>query len=505
MIPTDTTSIPAACLILAGGKGRRLTPDKPLLEVNGRSIIERTVDIVSPLFDAVLIVTNTPDQYAFLQLPTVSDETPDCGPLMGIYSGLRQVDHDIVFACAADMPFLNEAIIRSQFQEMGAYDIVVPRPWKRPEFLHAFYHRRCLPAIRRNLDAGLLKLELLAPCCPTRQLDAAWFAANGLSDRIERAFANVNTISDYHYWRRPDEQTAATDPAPTQSTGSAALNGIAPAVVGTIRRTLIDQETAFQTASTADHFSSIWAHSSRVARIAHHIAAAEGWEAEPALLAGLLHDSGKFAHGTYHPDDTPEEEHAVRVANRVLSGTPYEKWLPVISEAILSTYLEGSATNDIGRAVYDADCLDKLGAMGVVQFFAKKALRRKFLNDDVLIRTSIELTYAHHAPDTLMTRTGRALALTRRTRTRRFFSDLLDEWRELGMGDYAIVEEDIAGIVCILVVPTTCACGGPLKLMSDIEDALKCRSVIVQYGCPVCGSNRGFSFCLPRVSGLPAR
>ena len=505
MTATKTYKIPAACLILAGGKGRRLTPDKPLLEIDGRPIIERTVGVVSSLFDRVVIVTNAPSHYAFLRLPIATDERPDHGPLMGIYSGMQQVDDEVVFACAADMPFLDEAIIRSQFSEMGLHDIVVPRPWKRPEFLHAFYHRRCLPAIRRHLDAGLLKLDMLVACCRTRQLDAAWFTANHLADRIERAFTNINTVSDYHYWRRPDEQDLASDPLQHVPKGSSTRDGIVPEVLRKIRRTLIDQETAYQTVSTAGQFSSIWAHSLRVSRIASHIAVAEGWEPTPALLAGLLHDSGKFAHGTYHAGETPEEEHAVRFAESVLTGTPYEKWLPPIREAILSTYLEGEATNDIGRAVYDADCLDKLGAMGVVQFFAKKALRKKFLNDDVLIRTSIELTYAHHAPDTLTTRTGRALALTRRTRTRRFFSDLLDEWREVGMGDYAIVEEEIAGVACILVVPTGCSCGRPLEMASDIEDAIKCRSVIVTYGCEACGLKRQFSFCLPRVQGLPTK
>ena len=301
--------------------------------------------------------------------------------------------------------------------------------------------------------------------------------------------------------RKPVDTIQTTAP----STGQAGLNAIADDVLNTIRQTLIDQETAYQQASSHEPVASIWAHSFRVARIAEHIAAAEGWPTQPALLAGLLHDSGKFVHGGYHDNGTPEEEHAVHFTIQVLTGTPYERWLPIITEAILCTYLEGEATNDIGQAVYDADCLDKLGAMGVAQFFAKRAIRRKFLNDEVLIRTSIELTYAHHAPDTLMTRTGRNLALFRRIRTHRFYADLLDEWKELGMGDYAIVEEEIAGIVCFFVVPAACTCGGKLELGSDIDDALKCRSAIVNYGCPVCGSERQFSFCLPRVSGLPIK
>ena len=284
-----------------------------------------------------------------------------------------------------------------------------------------------------------------------------------------------------------------------------ALDAIVPDILVAIRRTLIEQESAYQGRPAERPFSSIWAHSSRVARIAHHIAVSEGWQPEPALLAGLLHDCGKFAHGGYHENDTPEEEHAVRIARKILMGSAYEKWLPVIADAILSTFLEGEATNDVGRAVYDADCLDKLGNMGVVQFFVKKALRQRFLSNELLIRASTELTYAHHVPATLMTVTGRSLARKRAARTRNFYGELLEEWTEVGLGTFRILEEEIAGIACHLVVPVACSCGARLTVASDIRDALKCRSAVMNYRCPACGFENEFSFCLPKVQGLPPK
>ena len=284
------------------------------------------------------------------------------------------------------------------------------------------------------------------------------------------------------------------------------LRSIAAEVLQDIRETLIEQETAYQHAfAEEDSFSSLWTHSVRVGRIANHIANAEGFDPEPALLAGLLHDLGKFAYGRYHADDTSEEQNAIRFAERILTGTVYECWIPVINDAILSSYLKGEVTSDIGRALYDADCLDKLGHMGVAQFFAKKALRRQFLDSDVMIRTSVELTYAHHAPDTLKTATGRSLARERSRRTRRFYTELLEEWAELGLGRFSILEKNIAGVVCILVIPRFCPCGGGLKIESDILDAVKCRSVVVTYRCGRCGSEREFSFCLPNIGGLPPR
>jgi molybdopterin-guanine dinucleotide biosynthesis protein A/HD superfamily phosphodiesterase len=507
---SHSKKIAASCLILAGGKGKRLTPDKPLLEIDKRPIIERTASVAVSLFAETLIVTNTPEKYGFLLLPLIPDERKGCGPLMGIYSGLRRIKHATAFVCAADMPFLDEEVIRAQFLELGAFDIVVPCPMKRPEFLHAFYRKRCLPAIRENLDADLFKIEMLTEHCSTLWLNTDWFERNGLTKRIDLAFTNINTMRDYRYWleragsRRGSKKTTDSlrqNGAP----GPDALKSIAPEVIHAVRQHLIEQESAYQQRSAEETLSSLWAHSFRVARIARRIAQAEGCEEEPALLAGLLHDTGKFSHGVYHEDDIPEEKNAVRFAERLLSDTVHEKWIPIIKDAILSTYLEGQATCDIGRVVYDADSLDKLGNMGVAQFFAKKALRRQFLDETVLIRASIELTYAHHAPATLQTATGRSLARERSKRTHRFYSGLLKEWEQLGLGAFSILEENIAGIACLLVVPCACSCGGRLELDSDIRDSVKCRSVVVTYRCAECGFESEFSFCLPNVKGLPQR
>lgn len=290
------------------------------------------------------------------------------------------------------------------------------------------------------------------------------------------------------------------------ASGPDALGRITPDLLREIRRTLTRQETAYHRNSTEETFSSVWAHSCRVSRIARHIAKAEGWDEELALLAGLLHDTGKFAWGKYRDGDIPEEKNAVRFTERLLSGTAYERWIPEIIQAIRSAYFEGEPTNDLGRAVYDADCIDKMGHMGVVQFFTKQALRRRFLGNDMMVRISIELTYAHHAPDTLKTATGRSLARERSLRTRRFYEGLLEEWDELGLGEFTIVREEIAGIVCILVIPCACACGGRIRFESDIRDVVKCtRSVVMTYRCGDCGFENTYSFCLPNINGLPPR
>ena len=510
MMRSSSEKIQAACLILAGGQGKRLSPNKPLLEINGRPIIERVAKVVSRLFEEVLLVTNTPEKYGFLRLPHVVDEHPGYGPLMGIYSGLKQMRQDVAFVCAADMPFLREEIIRAEFLELGEFDIIVPYPRGLPEFLHAFYRRRCLGSIQENIDADRFKIEMLTSRCNTHRLNEDWFVRQGLNQWADLAFTNINTLRDYQRWKGQgiDEGAPAQIEASrtgTVASGPGVLDSLAPEVLQRIRRTLTDQETAYQRESGSGEYASLWTHSSRVGRIAHRIAEAEGLDTEPALLAGLLHDIGKFAGGVYHEDEIAEEEVAVRFTERFLSETAHEKWIAVVNEAILSLYREDQEASDIGRVVYDADRLDKLGYMGVAQFFAKNALRRHFLDNDMMVRASIELTYATHAPGTLKTSTGRALAQERSSRTSRFYSGLLEEWEKLGLGTFKILEEDIEGIACVLVVPEACECGDRLKLESDIRESVKCRSAVVRHLCSNCGFDNEFSFCLPNVKGLPRR
>jgi uncharacterized protein len=278
---------------------------------------------------------------------------------------------------------------------------------------------------------------------------------------------------------------------------------ILPKVMKEIRQTLIDDESRYQRESANAEFSSLWIHSMRVGQIASLLAVKEGLDPKAAFLAGLLHDSGKFAGGKYHEDDVAEETAAVDIAKRLLEDTPYSELVPVINDAIISLYREDLEASEIGKVVYDADRLDKLGYMGVAQFFTKNALRRNFLDNDLLLRASIELTYAHHAPETLKTESGRDLALVRSARVRSFYWGLLEEWEELDLGSFSIWEESIEGIVCVLVMPDSCECGLRLNVDADIKDSVKCRSAVVQYSCGRCGIKNEFSFCMPNVKELP--
>ncbi|HKB25656.1 MAG TPA: molybdenum cofactor guanylyltransferase [Methylomirabilota bacterium] len=146
-------------VIQAGGKSTRMGGrPKALLPLGGRRIVERVVAAVAPAVDDLLVVTNTPELYAFLGLPMVGDVYPDCGSLGGIYSGLKQAPGDAAFTVACDMPFLHPDVVRLVVGRAGAGDVVIPRVGGQWETLHAAYAKSCLPAIEAQLVAGRLKI-----------------------------------------------------------------------------------------------------------------------------------------------------------------------------------------------------------------------------------------------------------------------------------------------------------------------------------------------------------
>ena len=146
-------------VIQAGGKSHRMGGHpKALIELGGKRIVERIVDALSPVLSDLLIVTNTPDLYAFLGLSMVPDLFPDHGSLGGIYSGLMAATGDAAFTVACDMPFLHPEVVRLVVGRAWEADVVIPKVGEQYETLHACYAKACLPHMEALLVAKRLKI-----------------------------------------------------------------------------------------------------------------------------------------------------------------------------------------------------------------------------------------------------------------------------------------------------------------------------------------------------------
>jgi len=180
-------------IILAGGKNLRMGKNKAFLEVNGQRIIDRIREIFADLFNEVLLVTNSPLEYGYLNLRMVADLCPGKGALGGLYTGLFHASCSHAFVAACDMPFLNKALISHLSALSPGYDIVIPKPDDGLQPLHAVYSQKCLPFMENLLRQDNLKIIDFFPKVKKREVvtkEILQFDPHLIS------FLNINTPED---------------------------------------------------------------------------------------------------------------------------------------------------------------------------------------------------------------------------------------------------------------------------------------------------------------------
>lgn len=180
-------------IILAGGKSSRMGQNKALLDFGGRSIIEHTVDLFKPLFQEVIIVTNSPSEYENLDVRIVTDIFPGKGSLGGIYTGLFYSSNKYSFIASCDMPFLKGDLIEFLVSLRDNYDVIVPCPKSGREPIHAVYSKRCLKPIETLIEKGDLRIIGFYPEVNVREVSEEEFAPFN----PELSFMNVNTSEEY--------------------------------------------------------------------------------------------------------------------------------------------------------------------------------------------------------------------------------------------------------------------------------------------------------------------
>lgn len=207
---TERPATPAGVtgVILAGGASSRMGSNKALLPYRGGRFIESIHRLLGELFDEVLLVTNTPEQYDFLPCRKATDLYHGMGALAGLHAGLQQSRTAHIFAVACDMPYLNPALIRMLAGWRSRGDVVIPHGEKGPEPLHALYGKGCLPAMERALGSG--RRRIVSFFSEVR----VWDVPPALVARLDpgfESFKNINTPDDY-FALRNDERTASRFP-----------------------------------------------------------------------------------------------------------------------------------------------------------------------------------------------------------------------------------------------------------------------------------------------------
>jgi molybdopterin-guanine dinucleotide biosynthesis protein A len=182
--------------IQAGGESRRMGQEKALAPFLGQPLISRVLQRVASIADEVLVTTNTPQSYLFLNVPVYADLMPGRGALGGLFTALAVASYPMVAVVACDMPFVDPDLLCAEYRKMlnTQADVVIPQAKDGMQPFHAIYRREtCLPFVQSALDRGCWRVD-------------AWFdqvlvhpfpeAELVKFDPSLHCFWNVNTIEE---------------------------------------------------------------------------------------------------------------------------------------------------------------------------------------------------------------------------------------------------------------------------------------------------------------------
>ena len=191
----------AGAIILSGGKSSRMGTNKALLKFHEKTNIERIKDELKHVFDDIILVTNDPETYQFLNIKTVTDQYPDSGPLAGIHAGLEASDYEENFVVACDMPFVSAELAESLVKALKHHDAVVPVIEGRQHPLFAAYQKRAAREAKSCIEEDTLRMKHLLDRLNVRYLEEEDLMLY-CEGSLERVFFNMNHPEEYEDAKR---------------------------------------------------------------------------------------------------------------------------------------------------------------------------------------------------------------------------------------------------------------------------------------------------------------
>jgi molybdopterin-guanine dinucleotide biosynthesis protein A len=184
-------------VIQAGGQSSRMGEDKALKSFLGKPLIQRVFDRVAPIANELIVTTNHPFAYSFLNARLIPDLKPGRGALGGLYTAIASASHPFVAVVACDMPFVNQNFFEraNRLIVEEEADVVISKSEEGYEPFHALYRRAtCLPAIEAAIAAEQWRVISWFPKVKLRILspdELKSFDPSGL------CFWNVNTPEEF--------------------------------------------------------------------------------------------------------------------------------------------------------------------------------------------------------------------------------------------------------------------------------------------------------------------
>ena len=181
--------------VLAGGASARMGTDKAFIEIEGEPMVARAVGALRSAGAApVLVVGGDRSRISALGLDHMLDRHPGQGPLGGVITALGALDPpggsgpDAVVTLPCDVKAPDPTAVRLVIDRLATdrseagpsfADLVVPLGGGVPQWLHAGWHRSCLPRLSEAFGAGVRALNEVAGQLRTVAFEVpgmGWFA-----------------------------------------------------------------------------------------------------------------------------------------------------------------------------------------------------------------------------------------------------------------------------------------------------------------------------------------
>lgn len=138
--------------VLTGGESRRMGRDKAMLEVSGRTLLQRVLDAAKASGALHVVTMGGPDRK--IGVRHLADRQAGSGPLAGIASALAALAPDPVVVLACDLPGIDAATIRLVLDSLGSHDVAVARTDRVEPLCSAWMPERCLGEVIHALERG---------------------------------------------------------------------------------------------------------------------------------------------------------------------------------------------------------------------------------------------------------------------------------------------------------------------------------------------------------------
>lgn len=189
----------SAAFILAGGLSTRMKADKAFLELVGKPLIARAVEVAREAVLEVRIVGDPRKFSAFA--PVVEDIYRNRGPLGGIHAALTSSEAEWNLILAVDLPFVPARFLEylmARAESSGA-TVTIPSVCGYFQPLCGVYRKPFLPVSDRALSCGKNKIDQLFPEVTLCVISEEEMTSNHFDGSI---FRNLNTPEDWHAARK---------------------------------------------------------------------------------------------------------------------------------------------------------------------------------------------------------------------------------------------------------------------------------------------------------------